>query len=627
MQTTIGSLLNTPPASSSETVGSVHSDTSAAFSAIYAREMQQPGVSDDSQMQVPQDINDQSDQGPLSLISVEEKPLDAALLAEVWAILEEVAPLQEVAGTNGDNLPDELTSQLVAAAFELGRLADELSSTLVQKPIFDARGLDPVVFSAVTGGYPGVTGDVATYLALTDVAKSLASRSLASSSLSAALPAAAMGTDSGVGSVEELSGSSLVTAMPGLPASSTPISQAITEVLNRLRSLLDAAGQNDPLNAGANLTRPSTSPLTSPLTLPLTSPLTAPLTARFGSPSTLADLPVPALEMNQNASGSQLAAQRALSSGLDLLRTLSTSPTAITALPAAPAGQLDALQLSSSASAIPVGADLNQLLEEVLSVSPAELVRSSFANDKSLRSLSPDLAVNHVIDVDALLDEGFRIQDFGTAIMRESNALSASGGSTLDSLIRGAALTENRQHDAATNPAQQSNADKTTLLSEQRPTVATAKSDVWLRSTDELPDHILAHVGRMHAQSLRFNAAGMGDLVQRMTLSLFPEELGQVDVQLRSGEQMSLVFHAREGATRDLLEQNLARLRQMFESQGISLGDISVGTGGASDRQARDETSNALLGQFAQGDTGAGLDRPSDPRPSVTSDRLIDTRA
>ena len=626
MQTTIGSLLNTPPASSSETVGSAQSDAGAAFSAIYAREMQQSGVADGPASQASQDLDEQPDQAPLPSILVEEQSLDEVLLADVWAILEEVAPLQDVAGTTGVILPDELTSRLVDAAFELGRLADELSSALVQKPIYDARGLDPAVITAALSGSQGVNGVTASYAALAERAKSLDSGSLMSSLFSTTLPSTTLGGDSEVDDVGGLPVSSLVTTAPGLSVTTAPISQAITEVLNRVRSLLAASGQNNLPKVSESLTAPLTAPLTVPLTAPLITPLagslTAPLNTEVSTLSAIADL-----ANNQNASGSQLAAQRSLSSGLDTLQTLNSVPTAITALLTALAGQIDVQQSSGSVTAMPVGTDLDQLSDEVLSLSPADLIRLSLANDKSLKSLTLDQAVNDVADVETLLDEGFRIQDIGTAILRESNALSAAGGSTLDSLIRSGAPTESRSPDALTNAAPQSNADKTTQQTEQRPTVATARSDVWLRSTDELPDHILAHVGRMHAQSIRFNAAGFGDLVQRMTLSLHPEALGQVDVQMRSGEQMSLVFHAREGATRDLLEQNIARLRQMFEAQGISLGDISVGTGGANDRRAHDETSNALLNQFSPGGAGTGPDRPSAPRSQAASDRLIDTRA
>jgi len=595
VQTTIGSLLNTPAASSTETLGSVQSDTGTAFSAIYAREVQHSRVADGSVSPDPTNPDDQPGQNPLPLMSVEERPVDSALLADIWAILEEVAPLQEFAGTGGENLPDELTSQLVDAAFELGLLADELSSALVQKPIFDARGLEPTIVAAALGSTSDTAGVAASYSALTDVTQSLASRSFALSSLTSDMPVSAATAGGTVGNVL------------GSTASSEPISQAIADVLGRLRSLLDAASQNGPVAPGATLSVPST---------------VAP-----GAQSMPGELAMPTLSTSKTVPAPQSGEPSRLSPGFDTLHTLSSPPVTMTALPAAITGQINALQSSGSLTGVPFGADLIEAAEEVLAGNPADLIRSSLAGDKPLRSVTIDPTGNDVVSIDALLEDGFTIQDLGTAIMRESNQLSATGGSTLDSLIRSAAPTEMRQPDASTQTSPHSNADKNILLAEQRPTVAIARSDVWLRSTDELPDHILAHVSRMHAQSLRFNTAGFGDLVQRMTLSLHPEELGQVDVQMRSGEQMSLVFHAREGTTRDLLEQNIARLRQMFESQGINLGDISVATGGAGDRQAREESSNTSLSQFAQIGKESGQEKAPSPRGSVASDRLIDTRA
>jgi hypothetical protein len=278
VQTITGSLLNTPAASSSETVGTVQSDPGRAFSAVYAREMQQSGVSDSSETQDQSRPDDQSDADPLPLISVEEHPLDAALLADVWAILEEVAPLQEVAGPGGENLPDELTSQLVDTAFELGLLADELSSALVQKPIFDARSIDPAMFAAGLGTTPAGSGLAASHSGSTDVTQSLATRSLALSSLLAALPATTMAGGDVIGSVAGLPGSSLIGTTPGLPTSSQPISQAITDVLGRLRALLDAAGKSSPLDTGSTLSAQSTT--------------------ASGAPLMFADLPVPLLAMS-----------------------------------------------------------------------------------------------------------------------------------------------------------------------------------------------------------------------------------------------------------------------------------------------------------------------------------------
>lgn|GEM_PF-2724649 len=564
MQTTIGSLLNTPPASANEAVGAVQSSAGTAFSAIFARELQQPSAPGSTDTQSTADAFDQTGQGTLPLILVEESPLEAGLLAGIWAILEETLPLQEVAGMTGERLPDELTAELVDAAFELGRLADELSSALVQKPIHDARNLDPAVLAA------GM---------------------------------AEIGTGSGRTALLD---STMAAASPGVTGSPNPSAPAIADVLNRLRSLLDTAGQSTLVNPAAASTLPSAA-------LPEPVDLSGPVLDRLSAISQdLADTQAPARNMRPFAR--------------EILQTLSSEPFAVTALPAAVSSQLDTLPLARPVTSMPVGSDPFAQVDDLPTGNPADLVRMGLAHDKSLKSLTPDKVFNDLVDFDALLDEGFRIQDMGTAVIRESNALSTSVLATPDNLLRSGTPSETRLPGVETTAAQQSNVDRT-VLPEPRPTIATAKMDVWMRTTEELPDHILAQVARMHAQSLRFNAAGFSDLVQRMTLSLHPEDLGQVDVQMRSGEQISLVFHAREGATRDLLEQNIARLRQMFEAQGISLGDISVGTGGGTDRQARDETLNALFRQRTEGGEDPGLTNSSG-RPIVpSSDRLIDIRA
>ncbi len=580
MQTTIGSLLNTPPATTNEAAGSSQTNAANAFSAIFARELQQPGTVGNAATQYPVNTDDQPDQGELPLISVEESPVDAGLLAGIWAILDEVDSLQEVAGATGERLPEELTAELVDSAFELGRLADELSSALVQKPVYHAGNQD----SAVVAGNGAVAG-------------------------LAALP--------GWTTSAEPSGTS-----PG----PIPNSQAVADALNRLRLLLDAPGQN-------TLSNPTTVPAPSAAAVMPDIPGAVPaagLPLATSAPSELAGVSGASLDqlsaISQELTGTRAFSRDVSPSGREILQTLSSAPIAVTALPAGIPSPVDSLQLAIPVTSMPQVPHVMPEVQNVLSAMLADPVGLSPASDQSLKSLVADKVPNDIVDFDSLLDEGFKLQDMGTAVMREASALSSSALSNLDSLLRGSTSPENRLPGVEASTAQQSSAERT-ALAESRPAIAAAKLDVWLRTTEELPDHILAHVARMHAQSSRFNAAGVNDLVQRMTLSLHPEELGQVDVQMRTGEQMSLVFNAREGATRDLLEQNIARLRQMFEAQGITLGDISVGTGGGTDRQAHDKTSNTFLNQSADGGVEPDLANPSGRPLAPGSDRLIDIRA
>ena len=103
----------------------------------------------------------------------------------------------------------------------------------------------------------------------------------------------------------------------------------------------------------------------------------------------------------------------------------------------------------------------------------------------------------------------------------------------------------------------------------------------------------------MHANALRQGIAGSGEMVQRLTLQLYPEDLGQIEVQLRAAnDQLSLAFTAREGATRELLETHSARLRQMFDDQGLNLSDLDVGGGGERDSTGQHGTDERVANQL-----------------------------
>ncbi|KAB2969882.1 MAG: flagellar hook-length control protein FliK [Zoogloea sp.] len=66
-------------------------------------------------------------------------------------------------------------------------------------------------------------------------------------------------------------------------------------------------------------------------------------------------------------------------------------------------------------------------------------------------------------------------------------------------------------------------------------------------------------------------------------LTLTPPQLGKVEVSITvSGDQTSAQFVAATPAARELIEQNLPRLREILEQSGINLGQTDVGTSGQS---------------------------------------------
>ncbi len=92
-------------------------------------------------------------------------------------------------------------------------------------------------------------------------------------------------------------------------------------------------------------------------------------------------------------------------------------------------------------------------------------------------------------------------------------------------------------------------------------------------------------------------------------LTLTPPQLGKVEVSITvSGDQTSAQFVAASPAARDLIEQNLPRLREILEQSGINLGQTDVGTSGQSAQS---------------GDTPAGRQRGGWQSPAGQDDGAV----
>ena len=104
------------------------------------------------------------------------------------------------------------------------------------------------------------------------------------------------------------------------------------------------------------------------------------------------------------------------------------------------------------------------------------------------------------------------------------------------------------------------------------------------------------------------------------SLRLSPEHLGPLEIRIsmKDGEA-SVLFNASNPDTRSALEQSLPRLREMFASQGLVLGDANV-----SRDAPRDSFRPATFADASRGSSDAGGE--SDVSP-ITSARLglVDT--
>ncbi len=120
------------------------------------------------------------------------------------------------------------------------------------------------------------------------------------------------------------------------------------------------------------------------------------------------------------------------------------------------------------------------------------------------------------------------------------------------------------------------------------------------------------HWGDQLAGRLRWLAAHQ---VRVADLQLNPAELGPLRVRVEhSGEAASVTFTVQQAATRELLEANLPRLRELFSAQGMALLDVDVSGETLTDsgqQQLDSEGGGSPTGQ----PSSASLDAGAEPGP------------
>jgi hypothetical protein len=119
-----------------------------------------------------------------------------------------------------------------------------------------------------------------------------------------------------------------------------------------------------------------------------------------------------------------------------------------------------------------------------------------------------------------------------------------------------------------------------------------------------------------------------GERHSRMTMRLYPEELGQVKLDLTvAGDRVRLHLHAQNQQVQEVLEKYLPRLRESFEQQGLKLEDAQVtsdspGQGG---RGSFQESRQSLFAARSSGHSAgrmAGEEEPViSPPPSPVNPR------
>ena len=91
---------------------------------------------------------------------------------------------------------------------------------------------------------------------------------------------------------------------------------------------------------------------------------------------------------------------------------------------------------------------------------------------------------------------------------------------------------------------------------------------------------------------------------QEVQIRLDPAELGSMYIKLQvQQDQLQLSIQTEVGQSRDIIEQNLPKLREQLAQQGVNLGETSV------EQHARQQNSNQQGKNALQhGDTGISKD-------------------
>ncbi|MCG8670921.1 MAG: flagellar hook-length control protein FliK [Pseudomonadales bacterium] len=116
----------------------------------------------------------------------------------------------------------------------------------------------------------------------------------------------------------------------------------------------------------------------------------------------------------------------------------------------------------------------------------------------------------------------------------------------------------------------------------------------------------------------------VGQKIQVAEIRLDPPDLGPMEVKVRmQHEQANVVFSTQHTAVKDALEQALPRLKEMFEQNGLSLGDVDVQDQTQQNQDGEDDASDGqgsaeLIAGENEGESEETVTKV------VHSDRIVD---
>lgn len=112
--------------------------------------------------------------------------------------------------------------------------------------------------------------------------------------------------------------------------------------------------------------------------------------------------------------------------------------------------------------------------------------------------------------------------------------------------------------------------------------------------------------------------------ISRAEIRLDPPELGSLQIKIQlNQEQAQVTINSPHASVREALDQTSARLREMFQEQGLDLADVNVGGEGTQQRSDDQDSAAGLM----EGDGDELADAESGAQPVIQRLGLVDSYA
>ena len=175
------------------------------------------------------------------------------------------------------------------------------------------------------------------------------------------------------------------------------------------------------------------------------------------------------------------------------------------------------------------------------------------------------------------------------------------------------------------NQAQDNNGLRPIGVTSSTATMADKALNQTTQNTPLMQSAALQQPIELHAKQAH---AVMGDRImmminqgkQEVTIRLDPAELGSMNIKLQvQQDQLQVSIHTQIGQSRDIIEQNLPRLREQLAQQGINLGEANVEQ---QSQQGQSQSDQASPGGIATQMTGNGTDALLDEQSEWISTQI-----